>query len=82
MSYYSGLYDLAYDKLLNIVNDFLDKPLTNQSVNSFLSAVSELESYLNYTYEKDITHLAISSSLHEICKEKSCLEIWNTYNFL
>lgn len=77
---YSELYDYSSKVLTNIVNSFVDKPYTKSNIDSFLNLVIGFENYLKNGYDDVLTHCAINSSLHEICKLNHCTDLWDIYS--
>lgn len=82
MMNYNELYNYTYNELFNIVCSFIDSSVINKQVlDSLLNNIFDLENYLNILInDHDIVHLAVNSSLYEICKEKSCSAIWDFYS--
>jgi hypothetical protein len=79
---YSELYSYSSEVLTNIVNSFVDKdkPYTKSNIDLFLDLVIGFENYLKNGYDDVLTHCAINSSLHEICKLKNCIDLWDIYS--
>lgn len=77
---YSELYNYAYDVLTNIVDEFVDKCEVKFTADQFLNLVIGFENYLKNAHSDELSHCAVNSALHEICRNRECLSLWDIYS--